>query len=588
MIREASNINHVWALLVVEELIRLGVKYFCVSPGSRSTPFATAIARHKEANSLVHYDERGASFAALGYGKTTHEPAVWVTTSGTAVANGLPAVIEAHMEGVPLILLTADRPHELRQTGANQSINQTSLFAPFIKWGFDAPPPTTEIPPSFVLSTIDQAVHRSCSDGMGPVHLNWMFREPLAPKSADFDFSPYLSTVSKWMDDETPYTKYISVNKQTGLRSLTASGLCETFWSSNGVVIAGRLKSKSEGASVIKLATALGWPVYVDVSSQVRLGSDPEFGEAILLSPLLFDSHHYDQLPVPDTVIQFGKRPASKQLLAWIDSVKPIHNLVVDDWPDRIDPIHNVTLRVESGIIEFCTSVLSAINPQSEQKKKWLVLWQLVNNQVLEKLENYWERSQLLDEPSVARIVSEKIGEGDVLVVGNSMPVRDLNTFAARNAAFVHIITNRGASGIDGIIATAVGASIGSQKPVTVLIGDLSLLHDLNSLAMVSNVNRPFVVVVINNDGGGIFSFLPIAEYTDVFEPYFGTPHGLSFEQAADMFGAEYCRPETIEEFSNQYSEAINYSGFSLLEIRTSRAANLQVHKEIKRLIRLQ
>ena len=583
MIREASNINQLWSLLIIEELLRLGVEQFFISPGSRSTPLVTAIALHDAAKTCVHFDERGSAFAALGYSKATGSPAVWVTTSGTAVANGLPSAIEAHMDGIPLILLTADRPPELRDTGANQSINQASIFSPYVKWSLDGPTPTTEIPPSFVLTSIDQAVYRSLTSGNGPVHINWMFREPLAPKSTGDNFGEYLGSIENWIGSTAPYTEYKITHKNLSIKNATfEQGLIHPS-DHKGLVLAGRLKTKDESVWVKKLAASLGWPLYADISSQIRLGLDETKNELAPLSPLLFSPSIDAHLPKPQTVIQFGKIPASKHVLAWINSVKPSEYLIVDHAPARIDPFHGVSTRIEADISEFCQTILSFNSTKNPLNQSWNEDWVKINEQVIEKLDNYFDKNNVLSEPYIARVISEQIKPDSTLVIGNSMPIRDIDSFASYYGSQVSTLTNRGASGIDGTIATAIGASIATNKPVTVILGDLALLHDLNSLAMARHLDASFIVIVVNNNGGGIFSFLPIAEFTDVFEPFFGTPNDVTFNGAAKMFDAAYYKPSTIEEFRSTYSQAMEEKGFFLIEVETDRKENLLIHKNIER-----
>lgn len=583
MIREASNINQLWSLLIIEELLRLGVEQFFISPGSRSTPFVTAIALHPAAKTCVHFDERGSAFAALGYGKAIRRPAVWVTTSGTAVANGLPSVIEAHMDGVPLILLTADRPPELRDTGANQSINQASIFSPYVRWGLDGPTPTAEIPPAYVLTSIDQAVYSSRTSGTGPVHINWMFREPLVPRPTGEEFGEYLQGIKHWIDGTSPYTNYKNTLKNLTPNSQQFEKGQSYPTDHKGLVIAGRLKTKEEGVWVKKVAASMRWPLYADISSQIRLRlGETEIGTA-LLSPLLFTPSTRAHLPKPTTVIQFGKIPTSKHLLSWINSVNPSEYLVIDNSPERIDPFHSVSTRIDADVSEFCRTFLSLNSAESQSSQRWIEQWEAVSERTISNLENYWSENDVLSEPLVARTISEEIKADSILVIGNSMPIRDIDSFATYHGAQVSIVTNRGASGIDGTIATAVGASIAMNKPVTVVLGDLALLHDLNSLAIARHVNAPFVVIVINNNGGGIFSFLPISKFADVFEPFFGTPNDVTFDGAANMFDASYYKPSTVNEFRSTYSQAMESEGFSLIEIETDRKENLEIHKEIER-----
>ena len=588
MIKEASNINLLWTVLVVEELIRLGVDQFFIAPGSRSTPLVTAIARNDKAKAFVHFDERGTAFAALGYAKVSGVPAVWVTTSGTAVANGLPAVIEAHMTGVPLVLLTADRPPELRQTGANQSINQYPIFAPYLNYSFDAPTPSMEISPSYVLTSIDQVVHRSLSNGMGPVHVNWMFREPLAPISTGNNFSHYLSQINTWINGSEPFTKYAKMYKGTQISDTVLRESEHVWLKEKGVIVAGRLRNFSQANLVKQLAAYLKWPLVSDISSQLRLGAGTENSDTLHLSPLIFNgASHNNLLPMPETVVQFGKLPTSKHVLAWIKASSPNNYVVVDDFPGRLDPIHKVSHRIEADIEDVCNHILKIELSHKTTRGEWLKEWISLDARAKLELKKIGQYNDELTEPAVARIVSEEIKEGHILVIGNSMPIRDFDSFSTFNGARVHTITNRGASGIDGTIATAVGASVAAQRSTTVVLGDLALLHDLNSLAMMNQLNTAFVIVVINNNGGGIFSFLPISDFSDIFEPFFGVPHELSFKEAAKMFKGAYHSPTSSDEFKKCYSESILTQGLTIIEVNTDRHDNFALHKEIEKQINI-
>ena len=500
LIREAPNINHLWSALIVEELVRLGIDHFFVAPGSRSTPIATAIGRHEQSTSIIHFDERGAAFAALGYARATSKPAVWVTTSGTAVANGLPAVIEAHMDGVPLILITADRPPELRQTGANQAINQANVFNSYLTWSFEGATPSTEIPLAYVLTSIDQAVHRTLWGDKGPVHLNWMFRDPLEPSLTNVDLSLYLDEISDWIESSTPFTKYFGSSNRN-VFSDTNEITHTILGAKRGLIIAGRLDSPKDAIAVSKVAEHLQWPIYADIASFLRLGGS-RFLNRAPLSSFLFRSSLRTSLHELDVVVQFGKRSTSKNLNNWIRDSRTKRYILVDSFPGRIDPMHNVTHRVEGSVSSFCTMLIDQDRSASNVDKEWVNNWNRENKDVLEGLSSYLDDKKELSEPMVARIISECIGKEDGLVLGNSMPVRDMNMFGVCDRKWVFTVTNRGASGIDGTIGVAVGFAIGHKKPVTTLLGDLSLLHDLNSLSLGRHVSVPLVIVVINNDGG--------------------------------------------------------------------------------------
>ena len=491
---ETAEANHLWANLIVEELIRNGVDFFCVSPGSRSTPLIEALSKNPKARPLVHYDERGTAFAALGYARATGRPAAWITTSGTAVANGFPAIVEASTDSVPMILLTADRPPELRQTGANQTVVQPSIFGEYTRWQFDLPAPDLSVDPASILTTIDQAVYRARRAPKGPVHINLMFREPFlpephTPEPGASEASPGLNS---WQKSNVPYTKY--ADTKPGLDGSEV----ERLWSNlrdaeNGLIVAGRLESKVQGESVVHLSEALGWPVLADVGSQVRLGSGT--GPLVHYYDALLSDEEFGRSHVPDAVLHFGGRALSKRLEQFLARSGPDPYVVVREDPFRLDPGHQVTQSVEANIPAFCNALVQiAEYKPASGTADWRDGWVSASEEVGRRLGQFLDEPEELGEPFVARCVSRHIPEGHGLVLASSMPVRDFDTYAACDGPVVPVAANRGASGIDGTVATAAGFARGTGKPVTLLIGDLALLHDLNSLSMLRGL--PVVVVV--------------------------------------------------------------------------------------------
>ena len=558
----------------MEELVRCGVDCFCVAPGSRSTPLVAALAANDKAQSLVHFDERGTAFAALGYARATGRPAAWITTSGTAVANGLPAVVEASTDGVPMILLTADRPPELRQTGANQTIDQPDIFGDYVRWRFDLPAPDPTIDPAMVLTTVDQASYRAHRSPRGPVHLNLMFREPFLPEVDDVLAGP-----SPWAEDDRPYTRYAATIPAIDKTEIQA--LWQTLRrAKRGLVVAGRLASRKQGEAVLRLAGALGWPLLPDIGSQVRLGTDSEnlaaYYDALLAGDSFAEAH------APEAVVHVGGRALSKRLEQFLGRSRPDPYAVVRENPFRLDPAHRVTHSIEAGVVDFCAAMVRvATEDPPDEDASWMTGWREASERVGQSLAGI--STTELNEPFVARSVSRNVPLNHGLVVASSMPVRDLDTYATASGAPVPVAANRGASGIDGTVATAAGFARGLGSPVTLLIGDLALLHDLNSLAMLRDV--PVVVVALNNDGGGIFSFLPVAEHKEFFEPYFGTPQGVGFGPAAEMFGLQYERPGTTEEFVEFYRNACARDSSTLIEVRTDREENVRLHGDLLRLV---
>ena len=570
MNRDTPRANRLWAYLIVEELLRCGVDFFCVAPGSRSTPLVAALATNEKARSLIHFDERGTAFAALGYARATGRAAAWITTSGTAVANGLPAVVEAATDGVPMVLLTADRPPELRQTGANQTIDQPDIFGDYVRWRFDLPAPDPGIDPAMVLTTVDQAAYRAGRMPQGPVHLNLMFREPLLPEPGD---EPVLSGPSSWVQGDRPYTRYAAT--KPAVDEMEVHRLWETLRPvKRGLVVAGRLASRKQGEAVLRLADTLGWPLLPDIGSQVRLGSEglAAHYDALVAGDSFAGSH------APEAVVHVGGRALSKRLEQFLASSRPDPYVVVRENPFRLDPAHRVTHSVEANILDFCSALArAAAEDPPAMDSSWTAGWLNASQEVGRHLDG--DLSGEPNEPLVARVLSQNAPPDHGLVVASSMPVRDMDTYATNNGAPVPVAANRGASGIDGTVATAAGFARGLGRPVTLLIGDLALLHDMNSLAMLRDVH--VVVVVLNNDGGGIFSFLPIARHEGFFEAYFGTPQGVGFEPAAKMFGLAYEHPGTMEGFVEAYRSACARGSSTLIEIETDRGENVTLHRRL-------
>ena len=577
-LRDAPTLNALWAGLLVEELVRQGVGLFCLAPGSRSTPLALAVAEHPAARHLMHFDERGTAFAALGYARATGKPAVWITTSGTAVANGLPAVVEADEDGVPLLLLTADRPPELRDTAANQTIRQPEIFAPYARHRADLSVPTAAVDPAYVLTTAAQAVARALGPPAGPVHLNAPFREPLVPVPDGSVPSDYLHRLERWLEGDAPYTRYVH-----SLPSPSAEE-AEGVWRAlrqheRGLVVAGRLGTREQAEAAAQVGRALGWPVVLDVGSQGRLGMASggiAHVDLILSSESFCDTHR------PDAVLHLGGRALSKRLGQFLAASRPAAYAVARPDLRRFDPDHLVTHRLQAHPVALAAAW--APTDFAAPASVWAGAWEQADAAVGQALRQSLDaESAPLSEPRLARLVTRSISAGGGLVLAASMPVRDVDLFGATDGPRVPVATNRGASGIDGTVATAAGFARGLGGPVTLLIGDLALLHDLNSLALLRQPGQPQVtVVVVNNDGGGIFHFLPIAQH-ERFETLFGTPHGLGFESAARMFGLAYAAPKSAREFQEAFREAQTAGAPAILEVRTDREQNRALHALLRR-----
>lgn len=571
-----ENINILWGSLLVEELARNEITYFCLSPGSRSTPLTVAVARNESVQHIICYDERAAAFHALGYARATGKPAVLISTSGTAVANYLPAVIEASVDAIPMLVLSADRPPELRETGANQTIRQPEIYGDYVRWHFDLPCPDTKIPPSMVLTTADQAVHRARRSPAGPVHLNCMFREPLAPVSVKVP-QEYLEPLEGWRNSQRPYTIYsktITLPEPESFREI-ADVIRQA---ERGLLVAAALRFREEREAVRHLARMLKWPVFPDILSGLRFDGS-----------LKNAAHYFDQLLLsgkmmrrirPDVILHIGGRLTSKRFLQFIGEQAGCDYLLAADQPFRQDPEHKVTMRIDSNIEKFCRQLESELagsplpEPESFVPEK--------SRRIAEIIEKFVMKSDKLSEPAVTRIISRDIPSDQALFLASSMPVREMDMYGDAGNSFIPVAANRGASGIDGTIATAAGFAAGQRKPVTLLIGDLAFLHDLNSLSLLRTISFPVIIVLVNNRGGGIFSFLPISQFDDIFEKFFGTPHDFEPGRAADLFGLEYHLAGSLQDFREIYRRAVKEQKSAVIEIRTDRNENLMLHKELQ------
>lgn len=581
-ISTSPSLNALWGALLIEELVRNGTGLFCICPGSRSAPLALAVAAHPRAEDVVHFDERGAAYYAVGYAKATGRPAALICTSGTAAANYFPAVIEASQACAPLVVLTADRPPELRDAGANQAIDQTKIFGGYVRWQIDLPCPDEKIPPEMVLTTISQAVYRATRAPAGPVHVNCMFREPLAPIADGCDLRAYRGSISAWAAGGKPYTTYCAPESTATAGDLqeVARHICGT---TRGLLIAGQLSSLAETEAVRRLSSALNWPVFPDVASGLRLGSpNPPF------------IHYYDQLLLapgfrqyctPETVIQIGAPFTSKRLLQLFEQHPPKNYIMAANHPMRHDPAHRVTLRIEAAIAPFCDALAASktADDRAAPRTPWLQRFArdaaIADTAIREAL----SRHEGLSEPAVARIISENIPEGGALFLGNSLPIRDMDRYGASGGAPVRAGVNRGASGIDGTLASAVGYARGAGVPVTVLLGDMALLHDLNTLVLLAQSALPVTAVLVNNKSGGIFSFLPVAEHASGrLDRYFLARHNLPFHAGAEFARLKFAHPDSDASFTKAYRECVAARRPALIEADSDPAENVRFHHHIE------
>ncbi|MEG0009607.1 MAG: 2-succinyl-5-enolpyruvyl-6-hydroxy-3-cyclohexene-1-carboxylic-acid synthase [Aeromonas sp.] len=545
-----ATFNHVWSSLLLEELYRLGVRDIALASGSRSAPLTMAAAAHSGFRRHLHFDERGLGFMALGLAKGTGRPVAVIMTSGTAVANLWPAVAEAQLTGVPLIILSADRPPELIDNGANQAINQQGIFGHYPVYQLNLPSPTQTIPAAFVLSSVDQALAQQARTP-GPVHFNCMYPEPLYPGDAYLDFADYLAPLGDWLHSEKTWSPWLPSDQSCPIQSDWAE-----LAGKRGVIVAGRIQDPAQGKAVAELAERLGWPLLADLQSQIRFDSR----NLIHMDLALQNSCFASELARAEVLLQFGARLISKRLGQFIKQHPWQDYWLVDPQPARLDPDYRLRRRLLCEPAAFTTA-----HPVGEPQQPWHKLAER-QQQATRQVRTACDR---FSELGVCHRLNELI-EGQ-LFVGNSMPARLMDMLGETGKGPSRVMTNRGASGIDGLIATAYGfaqsVESGSAEPTTLLLGDLSALHDLNSLALLGKTSRPLVVVLLNNDGGSIFRMLPVPTQDQLLETYYCLPHGLHFEHAAAMFGLAYRAPTTLAEFEQAYAAALE-KGVTLIEIK--------------------
>jgi len=566
----APNVNTLWAETLVAELVAGGVDAVCLSPGSRSTPLTVAFAEHPDIEVFSHLDERSAAFFALGRARRTGEPTPLVCTSGTAAANYHPAVIEANQSGVPLLLLTADRPPELIDSGANQTVDQEKLYGDAVRWYRDMPEPEAEPRKVRMLrTTAARALAESTGADPGPVHLNCRFRKPLEPTPVPDDDPAGVPAGWAGGDDaaevgrDGPFVTtsqgIAAPDERTVRRVQDALRAAE-----RGLIVAGPADQGLSAESLERLVSATGFPVLADPLSDLRFGPHVDRLDVPVCGG--YDGYlgggSVDEWGDPDVVVRFGSSPTSKPLRhylrdadcqqflvdptgGWSEAEFTATDLLVADPDATADALSDGTL----GGGESAWRERFA---KAEQ-----IHWDAVDDFVAE---TYWEGGVLSDVAALAP-------DPATLFVSNSMPIRDMDRFGRPHDADLTVLGNRGASGIDGITSTALGAGSATADPLVLVTGDLAYYHDMNGLLALGRCEVDATVVLINNDGGGIFHMLPIEDHP-TFEDQFRTPHGLDFEPTEALYSLEFERVADRRQFRERFAESVRADGTQVIEVQ--------------------
>lgn len=566
----AEDVQATFVTTLVDEWFRAGMRNAVLCPGSRSTPLALALADHPDLRVHVHHDERSAGFMALGLGMASGRAAAVLTTSGTAAAELLPAVIEAHHAGVPLLVCTADRPPELQDVGAPQTIDQTHLFGRTLRW-FADPGVADEATASNWRALGSRILVETAGPPAGPVHLNLPFREPLVG-------TPGLLPPAR---DQAPWTVRPASLRSAALRIDDLTGR-------RGIIVTGEASAHGPGdaARVTALARALGWPVVADPRSDCWA---PGRLTVTHLDGIL-RSERARSLLRPEVVLRLGSPPTSRVVTEWC-SASGAEEIVVSHvgWSDPAGTAAQVMRADPADVVRHLLSdtrrsAVTASEGGATPTNAWLDIWSAASAAAADALRSRLAGLPAPNEPAAARDLVFRLPEDAWLVVSSSMPIRDVERYAEPRPG-LRIVANRGANGIDGVVSTAVGVAIAAGTPTGLLIGDLAFLHDSNGLLGVAGRGIDLVCVVVDNDGGGIFSFLPQARTLphSRFEQLLGTPHGLDLTQVARAYGvtARTIGDDGAGDLAKAIDAALEQGGVQVLVIRTNRATNVDIHREL-------
>lgn len=546
-----ETLNQRWAAHLVGTLVGAGVSHAVIAPGSRSTPLVLACAERNDLQCWPVTDERVAGFFALGLAKASQAPVAVVVTSGTAGAHLLPAVIEAAEAATPLVVLTADRPWELHGFGAAQTIDQTGLYGRFVRAEVSLPSPL-DTPTGFghLVNLVASTMAKGLRAPRGPVHLNVPFDEPLAP-AISAPGRPVDPPVARSSEP----VRVPVVDEVLPLIERAERGL---------IVCGPRERHDGFGDAVHRLGGHLGFPVLAEAASNARYG----FAHAVAMYDALWRNERFSAAMKPDFILRFGGASTPRSMIELSASTV----VQVSDEGLLVDPHHRTQRVVLGDAVATCQLLHSARAGSTAYRARWL--------EAEGRLVDHLLSRDGFDEPLVARELVRLLPQGVNLVLSSSMPVRAVDAFAPVSRGPLKVYANRGVNGIDGVTSTALGIAAASGRPTVLFIGDLAFLHDVGAWVLARSLRLDLTVVVVNNDGGGIFHFLPIASRTRHFERFFGTPHGVDLGHVAALAGATLHRPVTMGAFETALSSAVG-GGLHVVEVKTNRKENVERHRAL-------
>lgn len=575
------NRNILWAETFIEELVSFGVRYACISPGSRSTPLTLAAARNKKLKSYINIDERSSAFFALGLAKAEGTPVVLICTSGTATAEFYPAIIEAYQQRVPLIVCTADRPPELVNVGANQTINQDNIYKNHIRWYCAAGLPR---PDAKGIKHIRQCARKAFNNcyvnARGPVHINFPFKKPFEPDSYTDEIQ------GKLLEDNPAADNSPLLPERTDVKNIRRkkwfNEISGRILDSKKILLIAGPDKYNPGfpAGISRLAEVLNAPVLADGCSNIRFGIHHK-GNIISNFDAILRHEKFSAGNRPDLIIHFGRTITSKALETYLEKCRAPKYLI-NDSGDWFDPSNKALAAVKCRPYNFCDEMSDYLENKIKQRRNtgWFENFKSADKMAGELKIKIIEHSASLNECRVAAEVLNLIPDNSQIMVSNSMPARDFDYFASNSEKNIKVYNNRGASGIDGIISTALGTAAESKKPSVLITGDLAFYYDLNGLLAARNYGIPLIIVLVNNNGGGIFDILPIARYGKLFKEYFTVSHNLDFSHFVRAYGGNYKRRKNWNDFRSSFKNALRSKKFSVIEIRTNSGQSLKLRKK--------
>jgi 2-succinyl-5-enolpyruvyl-6-hydroxy-3-cyclohexene-1-carboxylate synthase len=574
---DPTNANTALASAFAEELARGGLRLAVISPGSRSTPLALALWRQPEIEVKVIVDERSAGFFALGAAQASRQPVALLCTSGTALVNYHPAVVEADESAIPLVVLSADRPPELRGIGAGQTIDQIKSFGSSVRWFCEVG--THEADDSGLLhyrSVACRALAASRGETRpGPVHLNLPWREPLAPVPIEGAVTATDPLALEGRDGDRPLTAVTKIEAAPSafLIDEVAGHIGNA---SAGVIVAGRQLDPELREPLARLARVAGLPILADPTSQIRCGPHDR-SHVVAAYDLLLREERFGHSVAPDLILRFGEMPTSKPLRAWIEG-SGADQLIVDPGGGWNEPTNQAAAIMRADPVELASGWAERLEVLEGREGPTPERWAEAEAAAQAALGDALRGDAEISEPALHRALGAAHSDGDLVYTSSSMPIRDQEAFLAASDTDVLFLSNRGANGIDGLVSSGIGAAQASGRPTTIVTGDLGFLHDIGALAALREVSTPVRIIVIDNDGGGIFHFLPqeSALSTDEFEALLGTPRGVDIAKAAALFDLPHRRLESLAELPDALD-----AGTSLIEVKTERHASVESHRQL-------